>query len=250
MTVEEQLTKDQILAGLPQPRLLRRPGLRRRGRRAALLRRQRRQARPCPRPPCSPASRSSPGATDPVPYPEARPGPPQRRPRPDAPAAADHRPGRGPRPRRSPSKVHAQGDRRRRLLRALDLPVLLRLRHRVLSSTQQPALGKTIAERTKNINRGGLTIQTTIDPKIQKQAQKELDRSGCRSATTSTIGAAAAVVEPGTGKILVDGAEHRYSNSAGKGQTSVNYAADKAYGGSGGLPVRLDGQDVRASSRR
>ena len=58
-------------AGLPQPRLLRRPGLRRRGRRAALLRRQRHQAQPRRRPPCWPASSSSPSATDPVHFPEA-----------------------------------------------------------------------------------------------------------------------------------------------------------------------------------
>jgi membrane peptidoglycan carboxypeptidase len=63
---------------------------------------------------------------------------------------------------------------------------------------QQPALGKTIAERTKNINRGGLTIQTTLDPKIQKQAQKDLEKR-VPVGNNKSIGAAAAVVQPGTG---------------------------------------------------
>ncbi len=43
------------------------------------------------------------------------------------------------------------------------------------------------------------------------------------------------MVQPGTGKILSMVQNTRYSNSAGKGQTSVNYAADKAYGNSGGF---------------
>jgi hypothetical protein len=44
--LEKTLTKDQILAGLPQPRLLRRPGLRRRGGLPALLRPRRQDAHP------------------------------------------------------------------------------------------------------------------------------------------------------------------------------------------------------------
>jgi membrane peptidoglycan carboxypeptidase len=99
---------------------------------------------------------------------------------------------------------------------------------------QQPALGKTIAERTKNINRGGLTIQTTIDPRVQKQAQKDLEKR-VPVGNDKHIGAAAAVVQPGTGKILSMVQNTRYSNSAGKGKTSVNYATDRAYGNSGGF---------------
>jgi membrane peptidoglycan carboxypeptidase len=99
---------------------------------------------------------------------------------------------------------------------------------------QQPALGKTVAERTKNINRGGLTIQTTIDPRIQKQAQKDLEKR-VPVGNGDKIGAAAAVVQPGTGKILSMVQNTRYSNTGGKGKTSVNYAADRAYGNSGGF---------------
>src|SRR6185503_6569634 len=37
-----------------------------------------------------------------------------------------------------------------------------------------PALGNTTEERVKRINRGGLTIQTTLDPKMQLAAEEEL----------------------------------------------------------------------------
>src|SRR5674476_744264 len=39
---------------------------------------------------------------------------------------------------------------------------------------EQPALGKTTKERNDAINRGGLTIQTTLNPKMQGAAQQEL----------------------------------------------------------------------------
>ena len=38
----------------------------------------------------------------------------------------------------------------------------------------QPALGKTRADRVAKINRGGLTIQTTLKPKMQPAAQQAL----------------------------------------------------------------------------
>ena len=45
------------------------------------------------------------------------------------------------------------------------------------SRRRWPSLGKTPAERLKNINQGGLTIQTTLDPELQKaDAASELDQ--------------------------------------------------------------------------
>ena len=57
---------------------------------------------------------------------------------------------------------------------ALDAAVLLRLRPRLPQASSPMALGKTIPERIKKINQGGLTIQTTLDPKIQAMAQAQL----------------------------------------------------------------------------
>ena len=97
-----------------------------------------------------------------------------------------------------------------------------------------PALGKTPGERLKAINRGGLTIQTTLNPKMQAAAQQELiERVPIGNA--QSIGAAAAVIEPGTGRVLAIAQNTTYSNKKSRGKTSVNWAVDKKYGGSIGF---------------
>jgi len=100
-----------------------------------------------------------------------------------------------------------------------------------------PALGRTRAERTKRINRGGLTIQTTLNPKMQKAAQEEVNKKvppGSQMRGTD-IGAAAAVVEPGTGNVLAMAQSTKYAIKKSRGKTSVNWAVDSLYGGSGGF---------------
>jgi len=97
-----------------------------------------------------------------------------------------------------------------------------------------PALGKTADERLKRINRGGLTVQTTLDPKIQLAAEKEL-RARVPVGNSANIGAAAAVVEPGTGHVLAIAQNTSYSINEAAGKTAVNWAVDAKYGGSGGF---------------
>ncbi len=98
-----------------------------------------------------------------------------------------------------------------------------------------PALGKTPEERIKRVNRGGLTIQTTLNPKMQAAAQKELV-ARVPIGNPKDIGAAAAVIEPGTGQVLAIAQNTIYSNKKGvRGRTSVNWAVDKKYGGSIGF---------------
>jgi membrane peptidoglycan carboxypeptidase len=99
---------------------------------------------------------------------------------------------------------------------------------------EQPALGKTPAERSKTINRGGLTIQTTLDPKIQLAAQQTIVAK-VPIGNPEDIGAAAAVVEPGTGHVLAITQNTTFSNKKAIGKTEVNYAVDTKYGGSGGF---------------
>ena len=99
---------------------------------------------------------------------------------------------------------------------------------------QQPALGKTPTERSKTINRGGLTIQTTLDPKIQLAGQQEIVAK-VPIGNPAVIGAAAAVVEPGTGHVLAISQNTTFANKASTGKTEVNYAVDTKYGGSGGF---------------
>jgi membrane peptidoglycan carboxypeptidase len=99
----------------------------------------------------------------------------------------------------------------------------------------QPALGKTRADRLDNINRGGLTIQTTLNPKMQMAAQQELIAK-VPIGNPADIGAAAAVVEPGTGHVLAIAQNTTFSLKSGvRGKTSVNWAVDQMYGGSGGF---------------
>jgi membrane peptidoglycan carboxypeptidase len=99
---------------------------------------------------------------------------------------------------------------------------------------QQPALGKTATERNNTINRGGLTIQTTLDPKIQLDAQQEIVAK-VPVGNSAGIGAAAAVVEPGTGHVLAIAQNTTFSSKASPGNTEVNYGVDTKYGGSGGF---------------
>jgi membrane peptidoglycan carboxypeptidase len=100
-----------------------------------------------------------------------------------------------------------------------------------------PALGRTTQERIKRINRGGLTIQTTLDPKTQLAAEQELKAKVPVGSVAKgwDIGAAAAVVEPGTGHVLAIAQNTAFSVKASHGKTAVNWAVDQKYGGSGGF---------------
>ncbi|HEX7536850.1 MAG TPA: penicillin-binding protein [Dermatophilaceae bacterium] len=103
----------------------------------------------------------------------------------------------------------------------------------------QPALGKTRAEREKQINRGGLTIQTTLSPKVQKIAQDAVNAK-IPIGNKERIGAAAAVIEPGTGNVLAIAQNTKYAIRTGIatppfGKTAVNWAVDQKYGNSIGF---------------
>jgi membrane peptidoglycan carboxypeptidase len=104
---------------------------------------------------------------------------------------------------------------------------------------EQPALGKTRAEREKRINRGGLTIQTTLDPRIQKIAQEEINAK-VPIGNSDQVGAAAAVIEPGTGNVLAIAQNTTYAINKGTvsppwGKTTMNWAVDQKYGNSIGF---------------
>jgi membrane peptidoglycan carboxypeptidase len=107
---------------------------------------------------------------------------------------------------------------------------------------QQPALGTSRAERARRINQGGLTIQTTLNPKTQATAYQELVAkvpSGTMvpdgSGNPTPLGAAAAVIEPGTGNVLAIAQNTTYALTESPGKTSLNWAVDAQYGGSGGF---------------
>jgi membrane peptidoglycan carboxypeptidase len=92
-----------------------------------------------------------------------------------------------------------------------------------------PSLGKNIEERGNLINRGGLVIQTAIDPKTQDLAQRKVSSVvGPRDPIISTMN----MIQPGTGLIIAM-AQSRpvMGNKPKKGQTYWNLAVDPAMGG-------------------
>ncbi|HET8600125.1 MAG TPA: transglycosylase domain-containing protein [Segeticoccus sp.] len=100
---------------------------------------------------------------------------------------------------------------------------------------QQPALGATVAQRIDRIDRGGLTIRTTLDPRLQDEALRRLRQAV--PANRYGIAGAAVVLQPGTGHVLAAAQSTRFTTAQHPpaGQTGLNYAVDQVYGGSGGF---------------
>ncbi|GAA1824960.1 transglycosylase domain-containing protein [Microlunatus capsulatus] len=97
------------------------------------------------------------------------------------------------------------------------------------SLLKMPSLGKTQDDRKNMLNRGGLTIQTAIDPKTQDLAQKKVSSVvGPTDPLISTMN----MIQPGTG-LIVAMAQSRpvMGNDSKKGETYWNLAADPAMGG-------------------
>ena len=107
--------------------------------------------------------------------------------------------------------------------------------------------GKTKADRIAALNRGGLTIKTTLVVSEQKAADKQVkknlpakkykvkDVKG--NSTTAYLGSSIVVVEPGTGKITAMAQNRTFNNTSEttSKQTSVNWNTPYEYGGSSGF---------------
>jgi membrane peptidoglycan carboxypeptidase len=94
--------------------------------------------------------------------------------------------------------------------------------------------GATEQARRTLVFRGGLTIRTTLQPKVQAAAQQAVhDKVAPRN--KSNVAAAISVVEPGTGKVLAMAQSRPFGRNTKKGQTVVNYNTDSAYGSSKGF---------------
>lgn len=96
--------------------------------------------------------------------------------------------------------------------------------------------GETRAERTQLLMQGGLRIKTTIDPKMQKEAQRALEEYVPED-DPSGISDAVSTVQPGTGEILAMAQNTTFGKQTKKKKraTEVNYNANKDYGGSSGF---------------
>lgn len=97
-----------------------------------------------------------------------------------------------------------------------------------------PALGETEKDRITMLLRGGLTIRTTLDQKMQLAAQKAVDRHFPRK-DPSELGSSIVIVEPGTGAVRAMAQNRTWGTKNERGVTSVNYSVDRRYGGSSGF---------------
>ncbi len=95
------------------------------------------------------------------------------------------------------------------------------------------ALGNTREERQDKLLAGGLTIVTTLDPRIQEAAQKAAE-DAVPIDDAFGAGAVVDIVEPGTGHVKAMALNRRYSEQDLPGHTKVNLAIGGSSGFQGG----------------
>ncbi|GAA4562200.1 transglycosylase domain-containing protein [Planotetraspora kaengkrachanensis] len=95
-----------------------------------------------------------------------------------------------------------------------------------------PQFGKTPKAREDFLNRGGLTIKTTLTPKMQKAAEKAIKKY---VSTSDKPVASEALVEPGTGAIRAMASSRKFGRNKKKNEISYNIVANAAHGGGSGF---------------
>ncbi|HXA59235.1 MAG TPA: transglycosylase domain-containing protein [Streptosporangiaceae bacterium] len=93
-----------------------------------------------------------------------------------------------------------------------------------------PAFGATADVRRALLNTGGLQIHTTLSLKAQKGAQNAINNFSLGGQSRIVM---ESMVQPGTGKVLAIAITKPYGLKAG--QSTIDYAADEAHGGLGGV---------------
>jgi len=106
----------------------------------------------------------------------------------------------------------------------------------VWSIRNNPEFGQTPEDRENLLRRGGLEIYTTMNLKIQTAADKA-SKTWVPVDEPNQIGSASVSVQVGTGRILAMAQNRVFDQTENPpvGHTSVNYAADRDYGGSSGF---------------
>ncbi|MGN7150908.1 transglycosylase domain-containing protein [Arthrobacter sp. SAFR-179] len=87
-----------------------------------------------------------------------------------------------------------------------------------------PAYGPTEPERERRLYRGGLTIITTLDSRLQAAAQAQVD--GTAGANPDRWAASLITVQPGSGKILAMAQNTTFLPQPGKFDTNLNFNVD------------------------
>ncbi|MFI6506091.1 transglycosylase domain-containing protein [Streptosporangium sp. NPDC050855] len=92
--------------------------------------------------------------------------------------------------------------------------------------------GKTPKDRERLLQRGGLTITTTLDAKAQKAAEKAIKKYV--KASDKPV-AAQAMIVPGTGAVKAMAASRKYGNNKKKNEISYNLVGDRDHAGGAGF---------------
>lgn len=87
-----------------------------------------------------------------------------------------------------------------------------------------PAYGPTEPERERRLYRGGLTIVTTLDSRLQAAAQAQVD--GTAGANPDRWAASLVTIQPGSGKILAMAQNTAFLPQPGKFDTNLNFNVD------------------------
>ena len=101
---------------------------------------------------------------------------------------------------------------------------------------QNDAYGASVEERRQLLNRGGLTIHTTLDP-AKQQAAFDAVTGSVPVDDPSGISMALSSIEPGTGRIYAMAQNTRYgvASEADPRATQVNYNVGQSHGGGSGF---------------
>jgi membrane peptidoglycan carboxypeptidase len=99
---------------------------------------------------------------------------------------------------------------------------------------QEPALGQTVEDRRAVLERGGLTIESNIDLRMQKAVNDAV--TSTVDPTDRAIGSIA-LIEPGTGKVRGVAQSRPMGSDTKSGQSYINFGVPTAYGDSGGFPA-------------
>ena len=104
-----------------------------------------------------------------------------------------------------------------------------------------PAYGKTTEDRLKLLQQGGLTINTTLDPKLQDAAQAQIQSLIPMENNPDKVGQSLVTVQPGSGKILAMAQNTKLSPPEGQWANTYNFNVDmfdakgNELGGAGGF---------------
>ncbi|MBP2396973.1 transglycosylase domain-containing protein [Glutamicibacter protophormiae] len=98
------------------------------------------------------------------------------------------------------------------------------------------AFGETKQDRENLLYRGGLTMKTTLNSKLNKKAAKDARKAiDPKAKSNEDVFSSIVSVEPGTGNILTMAQNTTYDPAGGLGNTVINFAVERSLGGAGGF---------------